>query len=207
MPFQTFFNLPQDKQESIVSAAIDEFYDYGYQKASIARIVEATGIARGSFYQYFENKQDIYRYLILDVIGGRKHEYTRRFFKQQQTFADLLRELLAGGVAFFRDYPKMAAIANDYMQLRDKGLKQQIAGDSYEQGKRFFLERITAGKECGDIDERIDPEALYYLIYSVGLSISQDISEQDIASYTDEQLAEYVNRYVFILQNGMKGRA
>jgi len=207
LPFQTFFNLPQDKQESIVSAAIDEFYDYGYQKASIARIVEATGIARGSFYQYFENKQDIYRYLILDVIGGRKHEYTRRFFKQQQTFADLLRELLAGGVVFFRDYPKMAAIANDFMQLRDKGLKQQIAGDSYEQGKRFFLERITAGKECGDIDARIDPEALYYLIYSVGLSISQDISEQDIASYTDEQLAEFVNRYVFILQNGMKGRA
>ena len=58
MPKQTFFNLPEDKRENLINIAIEEFAENDYQTASISRIVANAGIAKGSFYQYFENKED-----------------------------------------------------------------------------------------------------------------------------------------------------
>lgn len=62
MPTETFFNLPKEKQERIINAARQEFSRVSLNEASIANIIKAAGIPRGSFYQYFEDKEDIYFY-------------------------------------------------------------------------------------------------------------------------------------------------
>ena len=64
MPKQTFFNLTEEKRRQIIDIAIDEFADNDYEKASISKIVARAGIAKGSFYQYFADKDDLYGYLI-----------------------------------------------------------------------------------------------------------------------------------------------
>ena len=64
MPKQTFFNLPDDKRQRILDVVIDEFADNDYANVSISRIVARAGIAKGSFYQYFEDKEDLSGYLV-----------------------------------------------------------------------------------------------------------------------------------------------
>lgn len=61
MPKETFLKLPQEKKEKIIKAAKDEFKRAPLEQASIKNIVENAGIARGSFYQYFESKEDLMR--------------------------------------------------------------------------------------------------------------------------------------------------
>ncbi len=79
MPKPTFFNLPEEKRKKIVNAAVDEFAEYGFEAASINRIVANSGIAKGSFYQYFKDKQDVFMHL-LSVIEQEKME----FFKDKR---------------------------------------------------------------------------------------------------------------------------
>lgn len=55
MPKQTFINLSKEKKENILNEAMLEFGHYGFDLASIQRIIEQSGISRGSFYQYFED--------------------------------------------------------------------------------------------------------------------------------------------------------
>ena len=74
MPKQTFFNLPAEKREIIMNAAIEEFADYGLENASTNRIVKNSGIAKGSFYQYFEDKQDVFMHM-LAVIEQQETEF------------------------------------------------------------------------------------------------------------------------------------
>jgi len=69
MPTKVFFNLKQEKQEKIFDAAVKEFSNYVFEKASIKRIVEDANIARGSFYQYFEDLEDVFTYVIKKSIG------------------------------------------------------------------------------------------------------------------------------------------
>ena len=64
MSSQTFFNLPQIKRQNIANAAIAEFANHSYESASISAIVNRAVIAKGSFYQYFKDKQDLYLYLV-----------------------------------------------------------------------------------------------------------------------------------------------
>ena len=64
MPKDTFLNLPQEKKDKIIIAAKREFARASLQDASIKNIVEEAGIARGSFYQYFESKEDLLQYLL-----------------------------------------------------------------------------------------------------------------------------------------------
>lgn len=60
----TFQNLKPEKKETIIEAALEEFSMYAFSEASITSIVKKAGISRGSFYQYFGNKENLYRYLV-----------------------------------------------------------------------------------------------------------------------------------------------
>ncbi len=72
MPKLTFYNLPKEKQQSLIKSGKEEFSNAPLSEASIANIVKAAGISRGSFYQYFEGKEDLYFYLLNSYIADRK---------------------------------------------------------------------------------------------------------------------------------------
>ena len=61
MPKDTFYNLPDEKRALIEDVAMREFATCGYDKASISRIVDTCGISKGSFYQYFLDKKDLFK--------------------------------------------------------------------------------------------------------------------------------------------------
>ncbi len=80
MPKPTFFNLKEEKRNILVEAAKKEFSRVSLYDASIANILKTAGIPRGSFYQYFENKEDAFFYLV--------GEHARKRF---ETFISLLK--------------------------------------------------------------------------------------------------------------------
>jgi AcrR family transcriptional regulator len=77
MPKQTFFNLPKEKRGQVLDAAVEEFSLRRFGEASINQIVRRAGIPRGSFYQYFEDKEDVYLYM-LSRINEELAEESRR---------------------------------------------------------------------------------------------------------------------------------
>lgn len=68
MPSPTYHKLDVKKQERFYSVALDEFSTHGYHQASITKIVSKLGIAKGSVYQYFDDKYDLYRYLLTSSV-------------------------------------------------------------------------------------------------------------------------------------------
>ena len=64
MPSTTFFNLPPEKREKLLRAARQEFARVPFSEASINKIIHAAEIPRGSFYVYFTDKEDLFRYLL-----------------------------------------------------------------------------------------------------------------------------------------------
>ena len=63
MPSDRFFRLREEKKREIISAAETEFSNNRYENISISRIIKMAGISHGSFYTYFEGKEDLRQYL------------------------------------------------------------------------------------------------------------------------------------------------
>lgn len=66
MPTATFNHLPDEKREKIITAIKDEFSRVPFDEVSINQIVRAAEIPRGSFYQYFADKNDMLAFILND---------------------------------------------------------------------------------------------------------------------------------------------
>ena len=64
MPKQTFYNLSEDKRNLIDEVLKDEFSTKPFKDCNVKNIVERLSIARGSFYQYFDDLMDSYFYIL-----------------------------------------------------------------------------------------------------------------------------------------------
>ena len=62
--------LKAEKRHRLVEAAIEEFNEYGLEKASYNRIIERSGLSKGSVYYYFDNK-DALLGIVMEEIGKR----------------------------------------------------------------------------------------------------------------------------------------
>src|SRR5512135_988540 len=100
----TFRQLPMDKQERVLDAALAEFAEQGYQAASLNRLVAQAGIAKGSLYQYFPNKEGIFRHIFQFALNQVRRTLTavKEETVSEGLFVRLEKSLLAG-VAFLRE--------------------------------------------------------------------------------------------------------
>jgi len=95
---QTFLNLSTEKQERILEAAKREFSRASLNEASVANIIKDVGIPRGSFYQYFNDLEDIFYYILENHSQDIKQRLTTNlvYFKGDiiKSFADLYKYIL-----------------------------------------------------------------------------------------------------------------
>ena len=64
MPTENFYRLSEIKQQSIINAVKMEITRAPYEEFSIYNVVQHCDISRGSFYQYFYSKDDVFIYLM-----------------------------------------------------------------------------------------------------------------------------------------------
>ena len=74
---ETFLRLPEEKRRRFLDAAWAEFAGARFTDVSVNQIVRRAGIPRGSFYQYFSDKEDLFAYLLEEVRNHVKEEYRR----------------------------------------------------------------------------------------------------------------------------------
>ena len=67
MPTSTFFRLPEEKRVRLLDACWAECTRAGFADISINRIISAARIPRGSFYQYFSDRDEMIRYLLQEI--------------------------------------------------------------------------------------------------------------------------------------------
>ena len=161
MPKETFFNLPEDKRQRIIDLSLAEFAQNDYDTASISRIVAQAGIAKGSFYQYFENKEDLYTYLL--TLGA---EAKAQFLgsnppdPQMGIFA-YIRWLSEAGIKFELARPQLSQVG--YRAVRSGVLPAALQEQARAGAAVFFRQLVEQGQASGEIDPKIDSDLAAFL--------------------------------------------
>jgi AcrR family transcriptional regulator len=172
MPKQTFFNISKEKRNRIIDVSLTEFENNTFDNANINNIVKNAKIAKGSFYQYFEDKKDLYFY-ILELIAKEKLKYISEVLKNplEHDFFTLVREMYSLGIKFSIENPRYTNIGN--MLLKDQAspryneVVENNMGKSYE----MFENLIKLGIVRGDIRKDIDSKFIAYVISEMNLTL------------------------------------
>lgn len=172
MPKQTFLNLNIEKQEAFINAALDEFSSKDFKHASISKIVKKLKIAKGSVYQYFENKKDLYFYLI-EVAANKKRQYVMPLMQQKfKDFWAKYEAMYIEGIRFDLENPLHSGFLYTVTQERyseelgeDFLLKHQKEG--FEMMKQLIQPEWDAGRIRADLS--VDVVAYHFIQLSIGL--------------------------------------
>lgn len=158
LPTKTFFHLPKEKQERLLEAAAIEFSRVPVQDASIANIVKLANIPRGSFYQYFENKEDLYYYyyesltkynkqLLFDTL---EENQGKLFPSIKSYFVATLHEVLFGANAdFYRnffmhmDYRGSRRVAYNENGIRKRNASREKRKEEFQSQKQYLIQLIS----------------------------------------------------------------
>jgi len=162
MPKETFYNLSEEKRQRIFQAAVSEFASHKFSEASLNRIVKAAKIPWGSFYQYFEDKEDLYLYVIKEM-----SKYKWDALKQAGVenmagdFFDTIREKIATLIALRKRNPDYAQIAL-LQEMDDDDFVRKVRGDSTKRWKEI----IERDKKRGIIKSEIDADVMIDMFYN-----------------------------------------
>lgn len=205
MPKDTFFNLPEDKRTLICHVAIDEFAAYSFDQASINRIVAKSGIAKGSFYQYFKNKKDLFLYL-LQLAAEEKLNYLAPVMRnpEQDDFFTLLRELYLAGIQFAVEHPQYAEISKKLLASKGTPIYEEAKGHTMPSTYELFETSLENAITRGEVRADVDVKMLVYLIAPLNTLIVEYYLEHVAVEY-DEKMMETIEKFLDFLRYGMEG--
>ncbi|MBM4293582.1 MAG: TetR/AcrR family transcriptional regulator [Deltaproteobacteria bacterium] len=164
----TFRHLPPDKQERVLTAALEEFADKGYHQASLNKVVAQAGIAKGSIYQYFPNKEGLFSFLFQQALGAVRRTLTavKEETLEQDLFSRLEKSLRAG-VRFLREHPR---IYNFYLKIQyDKNVpfREEFLAVIRRHAAEYFGSLVRRAKARGELRPGVPEDAVLFLLDAV----------------------------------------
>jgi TetR/AcrR family transcriptional regulator len=157
-----FKNLKIEKQERIINAAMKEFVNSGYDKASTNEIVKEAQISKGSLFNYFKNKKDLYLFLIEDSMKI----IEQIFEKIDMNERDLFRRIYQVGLVKLNIQQKYPLVFDFLKSLGDEKAPEvksdidRIRGSILDDG----LNRIYQNIDWSKFREGVDPEKAVHIL-------------------------------------------
>lgn len=210
MPKKTFLNLPEEKRQVIINAAIDEFADFGYEASSINRIVANSGISKGSFYQYFEDKMDVFKYL-MDVIAKEKEEYYKGKHPPStnlDTF-DYFRWLVKTGTEFNSSNPRLVQAISRVL-LADGLYYGKDLAEYHKMSTDGFTMMIKHAMANGEVDSSVDVELAVIIMETWTNAIStyilnEGLKQRDIMKWLrSAKTQERIDKFLYVMEYGLR---
>jgi len=204
VPTQTFFRLPEKKQERVLNAAITEFSQRNVEQGRISNIVRDAGISRGSFYQYFESKDDLYVYMF-ETLRERRGEYTQSAFDYYKTapFLDFFAEFYLLDSQFLLAHPLHIELGK-IMYSYGHGVSRRLIEAVQGRYRDIFLVAIDYDQDLGRIRRDVDAQILADLCthFMTDIFIFQNFAHM----LSINALEKHLQATIALLRYGTEGR-
>ena len=162
-PKNTFENLPQEKRERVLSAATSEFAEHGYHEASVNRIVKNIGIAKGSLFKYFGNKQGLFEYLFGHAIDQFKQPLRHiRDNASDKDFFERIELSLLAGVDFIEAHPHIYKIYLKMLFQENFPMRDRFLAMVRDKSTKYLKTLVSAAIESGQLRPDLDPDLVVF---------------------------------------------
>ena len=207
MPTVTWSRLGADRRAAVIAAAEAEFAAHGFSAGSLNVIARRAGVAKGSLFQYFADKRDLYAF-ITDVGSQRVRSYMEDQITRldpSRPFFEFLTDLLDVWVAYFAEHPRDRALHAAASFEVDTDARISVRAVVHRHYLQVLRPLIRDAQTRGDLRQDGDSDALLSLLLMLlpHLALAPYVRGMDPVLGLDElapdQPALVVRRYVAVL--------
>jgi len=182
------------KRYEILNSAVKLFAKKGYDGTKLEDIAEAAEFGKGTIYNYFETKEDIY----LEIIDRVTEDYTKKLNEMNQKsktlyeFVSLITENLARFVLNDQFEFLMLLRLRTEINAIEKVKKSKIVQNYITVARKVFKQKITSAIKNNEI-KKINPDyfvllfrnLLFPYFYSILIQNKNNVSEKELKSAGD----------------------
>ncbi len=208
----TFCNLARQKQQAIVKEMVREFAAQGYKKASINTIVKNLGIAKGSLYQYFKNKETMFYFVFEQFIRLVKDSIKQGVsLDDKADFFVQVRKVMETALNFVDRYPDYFQIYLQILFEHDVPRRRELLAQVRLFSRDYFGPLCLAAREQGRIRDDVSPAMLIFVLDGIIDRLLQDYVRPLVDSSLELQkmgLKERtggIDEIIQILRDGFRG--
>lgn len=167
---ELFEKQSEEKQNRIIEAAILEFSDKGFENANTNRIAREANISVGSLFKYFENKTDLFLYIVnlaaaeLESQINKVLSMEKGFFDTVEIILSLIHEYSKTDKALVRLYHEMTSIGQSSLIETVVSTLEKLAGSEYK-------EIIKKSQKRGEIRADVDPAIVAFTLDNIFMSL------------------------------------
>ncbi len=210
LPKRTFHNLPAAKQEAILRIVLEEFSANGYRKTSLNTIVARLGIAKGSIFQYFQDKEGLFLFILNRSLEKVKN-YLRTVRDQtaDQNFFSRIEHTLQAGVDFIHHHPHVYRLYLRVMFESQVPYRQEILTSIRGYSHEFLKTLIRTAVARGELRTGIDADVTAFIMdavldrYLQALSMRHLDAGLGLLEHDDDAGRVWIRQIVATLQYGL----
>jgi len=210
-PTDTFSKLPTEKRERIEAALVCEFADKGYQKASLNTVVGRLGIAKGSLYQYFTNKESIFLH-VFDLFTGKIKALLQQPEGAELTLWQAVRRTMLMGVGFIDQYPEFYQLYLNVLFEHEVPRRQELIARVRLFSMEYFGPLVRQGQTEGTVSKQVPPAMAVFLIdaaldrFLQGYARSYLDGGLGLAAKDSQGLIREIDLLLETIQHGLAGQ-
>ncbi|KAA5830585.1 helix-turn-helix domain-containing protein [Saccharopolyspora hirsuta] len=166
MPTATWERLPEARREAVLRAAEAEFAAHGFSGGSLNAIARTASVAKGSLFQYFSDKADLYAHLA-DLASRRIRAAMEQRIAElpwEAGFFPAFRQLARDWVAYFAVNPldrAFTAAVNLEPDMTARSAVREAANSHYLEVLRPLL---RTARDAGELRANADLDAFLALL-------------------------------------------
>ncbi len=188
-----------DKNNKLLAAAIRIFARKGYQNTSIDEIVAEASVAKGTFYNYFRSKEDIF----LAIIADGTDRLSQKMIDESNKYSDpteKVKAIISSQYKFFRQNLDICRVMLSEIWRLESRWKQKYA-DKRDQFIQAMEQAITVGQKLDVFDKKIDIKTASIAIFG-----TIAISALDCLASNEKLSNDTVNMVTEITLNGLTAK-
>lgn len=184
----------QKTLDSIVESAEKLFYEKGYHRTSISDIANESDIALGTFYIYFKDKYNLYKFLLLRY----SHEIRKAIAVDISEDASRLKKEEIGLRAFLEYIKKNKHVYNIIWE--SLYIDKKLFVDYYQNFANRYSKGIMEAQEDGEMLD-LDPQIMSF--YLMGISNFIGLKYVMFDDDNEEDIEEVVKEVMVLIERGM----
>lgn len=168
MPKDTFKQLPEEKAQRILDSAAALFAERGFSRTDVAEIAARAGVAKGSIYNYFESKDDLFLYVCRDGLARWRLAVYGEIDKSWDVFRQV-DHMFEKGAAFAKGHPQYIRL---YLNVTSSGMEsyaEELTPESEGHFALYFRSLLERGIKDGIVRPDLDVPLTAFLINSLYL--------------------------------------